>query len=357
MSEPRPFSLSDLDTDGALNPYAEGDEPTPTVHRLTAFPEIIDNTARDQFFLCPKKFQYSTINKLAPRYVSEHLHFGGAFATGLEHARKGFYDLGLTQQKAIDHGIVAAIEYYGDYTPPEKSFKTFENLVLALEFYASEYPFAKDHVRPHKLASGFHAVEFTFAIPLPLNHPVTGNPLIYAGRFDMLAQYKNALFVFDDKTASRLGTTWSSQWGLNSQITGYAWAAQQSKLPVVGAIIRGQSILKNGFEIQEAIVYRPQWMIDRWYKQLLKDIKKMLKCWMYEYQLNKPDSFDYAIGSACNMYSGCEFRKLCSSRTPEDWIQTEYRQRHWNPLEKDPEKSDISPEMLPPVDPAERGII
>lgn len=328
MTEPRPFSLDDL-ADSGDHPYLPPEQKDQVILH-SDFPEIIDNTAREQFFLCPQKFLRSSIHKLAPRYTSEHLHFGGAFATGLEHMRKAFYDQGIDQQKSLDLGIVKAIEYYGDYTPPEKSFKTFENLVLALEFFVSQYPLAKDYVKPHKLASGLHAIEFTFAKPLPISHPVTGNPLIYAGRFDMLAEYKNALFVFDDKTASKLGPSWAKQWDLNSQITGYTWAAQQHDLPVAGAIIRGQSILKNGFEINEAIVYRPQWQIDRWYEQLLRDISKMIEAY-------HSGIYDFALGSACNMYSGCEFRKLCSSSHPNDWIQTDYRQHHWNPLQKNPE--------------------
>src|SRR5687768_309560 len=331
----QPYDLSILDDQGD-SPYLPPST-KPEVLLYSDFPEVIDNTAREQFFTCPQKFFRSTINKLAPAYTSEHLHFGGAFATGLEHMRKAFYDEGIRQQDALEIGIVEAIKYYGDFEPPEGSLKTYRNLILALEYYAETRPLEFDHIKPHKLKSGKHAIEFTFAIPLPIDHPVTGNPLLYAGRFDMLAEYLNCLFVEDDKTTSRLGPTWQKQWALNSQFTGYCWAAQQHGLPVAGAVIRGQSILTNGFELAEAIVYRPQWMIDRWYNQLLKDIKGMLLCWMREYELKKPNSFDYAHGAACAAYSGCEFLKLCTSPHPENWIQTEYKQRHWNPLHKDPE--------------------
>lgn len=328
------FSLESL-ADQGDSPYLPEPEPAPILH--IDFPEVIDNTAREQFFVCPQKFFRSTINKLAPRHTSEHLHFGGAFAMGLEVMRKGFYDVGYSPEDALLAGTEAAIRYYGDYEPPEGSFKTLENLILALDFYARTRPLETDYVKPHKLSSGKHAIEFTFAIPLPINHPVTGNPLLYAGRFDMLAEYQNTLFVMDDKTTSRLGPTWDRQWKLNSQFTGYCWAAQQHNLPVAGAIIRGQSILKYGFEPAEAIVYRPQWMIDRWYHQLLKDVQDMIDRWTDQYVKGFPDSFDYALGAACTAYSGCEFAKLCLSQNPESWIRSDYKQRHWNPLLKDPE--------------------
>src|SRR5688500_11955437 len=121
MSEPRPFTLDDL-ADNGDSPYLDPAEKHAPVFLMKDFPEIIDNTARDQFFLCPQKFLRASIHKIAPRYTSEHLHFGGAFATGLEIMRKRYYDDGESQKHALDHGIISAIEFYGDYIPPEGSF-------------------------------------------------------------------------------------------------------------------------------------------------------------------------------------------------------------------------------------------
>src|SRR5687768_14511668 len=101
------FSLDSL-IDSGDNPFAPpAAEPPVILH--SDFPEVIDNTAREQFFVCPQKFFRSTINKLAPKYTSEHLHFGGAFATGLEIMRKGYYDKGLSQKDALADGILAAV--------------------------------------------------------------------------------------------------------------------------------------------------------------------------------------------------------------------------------------------------------
>lgn len=328
MSTPS-FSLESISDNGEPHPFLPASTKPPVI-LYSEFPEILDNTAREQFFTCPQKFFRSSIQKLGPLYLSEHLMFGGAFAAGLEHMRKAFYDEGHNPADALNLGIIAAVKYYGDFEPREDSPKTAENLIMALDYYSEAYPLATDYIRPILLSSGKHAIEFTFAIPLEIKHPVTGNPLIYAGRFDMLADYNGAHFLVDDKTASRLGPTWKVQWKNNSQFTGYSWAAQAYGKPVAGAIVRGQSILKNGFGHEEDIVYRPQWMIDRWYEQLLRDIGKMIKCWEENY-------YDYAIGTACAAYSGCTFLKLCTSPRPNDWIQTEYQQHSWNPLFKDPE--------------------
>lgn len=303
------------------------------------FPTVIDNTAREQFFNCPQKFFRATIQKLAPNYVSEHLHFGGAFAAGLEAMRKAFYDSGIIEKDALSLGILAATRYYGDYTPPEKSNKTYANLVDALIFYVDSRPLATDPIKPHLLSTGLHAIEFTFAEPIPGTvHPVTGDPILYAGRFDMLADFQNCVFVEDDKTTSRLGPTWNRQWKLNSQFTGYCWAAQQAGLNVAGAIIRGQSILSNSFENVEVITYRPQWMIDRWLYQLRRDVNRMIEMWQDFNRYGEGSAFDYALGSACSAYSGCDFLRLCTSSQPNDWIQSDYRNHIWNPLAKNPEE-------------------
>lgn len=320
------FSLDDLN----LEPH-ERTQPVcepPTL--LTDFPELIDNTAREQFFNCPRKFQLSSINQLAPVRKSIHLHAGGAYAAGLEALRKAFYSEGKTAEDALAIGVEALIKFYGEYEPLDTDLKTCERMVGALVSYTQQYPLESDALKPLEYAPGRHAVEFTFAIPLPVLHPVTNLPILYAGRFDMLAVFHDSLFVEDDKTTSQLGPTWGKQWELNSQFTGYIWAAQTYGFNAVGAIIRGQSILKHEYGHAQAITYRPQWMIDRWYEQLCRDVWAMVEAWKAGY-------FNFALGSACSAYGGCEFRMLCTSQHPNNWLEGNYCRRHWNPTQKDPE--------------------
>jgi len=324
------FTLEQIQDHG-LNPVPEK---TPIV-LFQEFPHLIDNTAREQFFTCPTKWKYSTINKIAPDPSSVHLHAGGAYAAGLETLRKSFYDRGKSEQDSLADAIEAAYLFYGDFECPPQESKTAERIAGALVSYVDEYPLASDAIKPYRYSSGKHAIEFTFAVPLPIMHPVTGDPILYGGRFDMLAVREGSLFVVDDKTTKQLGPQWPSQWELNSQFTGYVWAAKQYDLPVAGAIIRGQSILKTGYGHAQVVTYRPQWQLDRWYSQLLRDIERMIETW-------KTGVYDLALGSACSAYSGCEFKRLCLSNSPDDWLATYYKQRHWNPLAKDPEETDVT---------------
>lgn len=317
-----PFNLDDLTTDQGVS------TPPPVLH--TEFPDIIDNTAREQFRTCPQRFLRSSIQHIAPARKSIHLHAGGAYAAGLEVMRREFYDKHASPADALAAGVDALIRFYGAYEPYDNDIKTCERMVGALLSYTQQYPLEHDTVKPFRYSPTKSAIEFTFAIPLEVNHPQTGMPILYAGRFDMLGERDGTLFVVDDKTTFKLGPTWGSQWDLNSQFTGYVFAAKNFDLPVAGAIIRGQSILKNDYGHAQAITYRPQWQIDRWYEQLHRDIEQMIESW-------RTGVFDFALGASCTSYSGCEFKLLCTTQNPEEWIPINFTQRHWNPTQKDPE--------------------
>ena len=59
-------------------------------------------------------------------------------------------------------------------------------------------------------------------------------------------------------------------------------------------------VLKTKYDFAEAITPRPQWQVDRWYYQLLADIKRMLRCYHEGY-------WDYSLDHACTEYGGCPF--------------------------------------------------
>lgn len=112
---------------------------------------------------------------------------------------------------------------------------------------------------------------------------------------------------------------------MRSQFTGYAWAARQSGLPIAGIIVRGISILKTKYDHAQVITYRQPWMIDRWEKQVLRDLTRMEQMWEEGY-------FDYNLDESCNGYSGCLFRRVCLSNNPEVWLENDYERRVWDPL-------------------------
>jgi hypothetical protein len=318
------------------------------------FPAVLDSTLVSTFRSCPHKFFLNYVMHWKPRNESVHLVAGAAFAKGLEIARRAFFsgeaerpvfedrmsDEGIPVrvlrwehikcepgdgELATGLGLQALLASYGDYDCPPDSAKSAERMAAALAYYMDEYPLNTEHAPPSTLSDGRRGIEFSFAEPLEIIHPETGDPLLYCGRMDQIVDFAGAVFGEDDKTTSSLGASWSNQWDLRSQFTGYTWACQQSGIPLQGFLVRGIGILKTKFDTQQAITYRPQWQLERWHKQLLRDAKRMIQCWEEGY-------WDYNLDHACTEYGGCIFRKVCLSSDPQPWLEADFVRRVWNPL-------------------------
>lgn len=289
------------------------------------FPAAIDATLLRTFKECPRKAELEYFHHWKTKEPSVHLHAGGAFAAGLEAGRRAFYEQGKPHEESIGLAIETLLREYGDFPCPEHIAKTPIRMAGALEFYFANYNMGTDTCKPYEWAPGKHAIEFSFATPLPVLHPETGSPLIYSGRADMIGQMAGGLFIEDDKTASQLGASWQNQWDLRSQFTGYCWSAQQSGLRVDGVLVRGISILKTKYETMQAITYRKQWEIDRWLHQTCRDLERMKAMWADGY-------FDYNLDESCSSYGSCLFKRVCMSQEPQPWLEGYYEQRVWDPL-------------------------
>lgn len=314
------------------------------------FPHAIDSTMLAAFRSCPQKMFRTYIQHWKPQHESVHLIAGGAFAKGLEVARRAFFE-GVASVPCVEYridgtrsvqwsdspcesrdssiaiplGLAALIAVYGDYDCPPDSAKSLERTSGAFEFYFEQYPLGADRMEPLTLAGGKRGIEFSFATPLGIDHPVSGDPILYTGRADMIANFADGLFIVDDKTTSSLGAKWSEQWELRSQFTGYVWSAHKAGIKADGCITRGISILKTKYDTQQAPTYRTPYELARWEVQVLRDIARMIQCW-------KDGWWDYALDTACTEYGGCSMMRVCKSPEPETWLPVYFEQRVWDPL-------------------------
>lgn len=291
---------------------------------VPSFPEVIDSSILSYFRACPQKFFRSSIQHWKPKSESVHLVAGGAFAAGLEAARLSFYRLGKSKSDAETDGLKALIQHYGDFECPADSAKSLERMMGALEFYYEQYPFGIDTAIPINLPGDQHGIEFAFARPLPILHPVTGNPLLFCGRADMVANFAGGVYIFDEKTTSSLGQSFATKWDMRGQFTGYCWAAREDGIEVDGVIVRGISILKTKYDTMQPITNRSDYELDRWYAQLLRDINRMLECW-------RTGWWDYNLDDSCTSYGNCQFVPVCKSSEPDSWLSTYFERRMWDP--------------------------
>lgn len=316
-----------------------------------SFPEVLDSSILATFKSCPQLFKKLYVEDWKPKELSVHLHAGGAFAKGMEVTKQLFHtgqaeipagkdDSGHTvwiktnadigdANTAIAAGLSAVMASYGNFECPADSAKSLERTAGAFEYYWSRYPLTLEKAFgpvPITLPSGRRGIEFSFAHPLPIKHPVTGNPLIYAGRCDSIDDYLEGIYVGDEKTTSSLGATWSRQWDLRSQFIGYNWGCAVSGIEVNGTIVRGISILKTKYDTQQAIVPCFPWLRDQWYEDLVTSwIPDMIRCWETGVWRR---NFDHS----CAEYGGCTFRQACSSQEEDSYLQTYFERRRWDPI-------------------------
>lgn len=297
-------------------------------HHPHSFPHVIDSSLIAAWRSCKRKgmLEYFDHWKFKGRNV--HLHAGGAYAKALETGRVAYYVEGRPHEEAVAAAMRAMFEAYGDFECPPDSPKSLERMLGAVEFYFDFYPMTTDKAVPAHLPGGKRGIEFSFAEPIDANHPETGDPLLFVGRLDLLAEFMGGYYGEDDKTASQLGDSWPKQWDLRSQFIGYKWGVKKAAgINLTGFLIRGLAILKTKYSTLQAIPYFPDWLVDEWYEQLLVDVEEMKQAW--ESGRWAPD-----LSSACVEYGGCSFKKVCMSEPSKRmiWLKNDYERRRWDPV-------------------------
>jgi hypothetical protein len=285
---------------------------------------VIDSTIISALKTCPTKGFRQYFEHWKPGEESVHLVAGGAFAAGLETARRAFYVDRLPPDDAVALGLSALWRHYGNFTEPEDSPKGPIRMAGALEFYFSHYPLGADGATPHFFGDR-HGIEFSFAEPLPVLHPETGDPLIFAGRADMVADAFGGLFLYDEKTTGQLGPTWAKKWDHRSQFTAYCWGLRGHGYRPTGVIVRGVAIYKTGYEMAEVPTYRSEWEVQRWLEETC-ELLEQAKVWWAR------DRFPHNLDESCNAFGGCSLSRICKSPEPEKWLPLYFHKRRWDPL-------------------------
>jgi hypothetical protein len=315
-------------------------------------PAYIDSTMVNCFRGCPQKFYNEYILGLRPPDTSIDLHAGAVFSATLERFYREVYTNGLDTSVALARAFATFQNEWGDFVIRKEGHpKTPENMWSAVEDYVRVYPPRSDSVQPYFTGAGA-TFEYSFAIPLDFpgfpRHPVSGDPFIYVGRFDLLGRKSDRPVIRDEKTAQRLESNWAEKWDLRSQFLGYCWALQHLGIPCSTVVVRGVIITKTTVRQVEAIKIYSQHLIERWFGQLKRDLDHLVDCWGDGY-------FDYNLGDTCTQYSHCPFIPLCSSSQPANWYDS-YEVRRWNPLDRNPidkrNNNEPAPDAAPTPSPA-----
>lgn len=220
---------------------------------------------------------------------------------------------------------------------------SFPNIHKAFQLYSEK--FAHDMLT-------HHAQEITFAVWIPGGHQdltlqpcpegncwAGDNPdacFWFVGRFDGIVTYMNDLLVFENKTASNLGTGTLEGFRVSRQATSYIFAMRQilAKNGFTAQKLRG--VLFNITCIQQAKTEFSRYVV------LVH--QKRLEEWLRETKLIVPqirrafagDELPIKNRKQCTRYGTCSFIKLCDAweggvkSQPPNMI-TNFKPKTWRP--------------------------
>ena len=285
----------------------------------SSFPGLIDSTMLVLFRECPQKFFNRFVRRLVPLGDdSIDLIAGQALHAGLREARLAF--LG-GESDYEERGLAELIRAYGPHEPPEsKPGKSLFSVIRAYAGYLEVYPLDRAKI----LVEDRPMVEVTFALPTEVPNPETGDPILYCGRIDWIGKAFGGLFCYDEKTTGRFSPGWGAQWDLRNQFLGYVYAARTFGLDVRGCIVRGVGL--DAGEFRESIVYGAEHRLNLWWRQLNRDLARMVQAWRESW-------WDYALDCIGKFGRPCEYIPLCSSAHPERLLSGFRTADVWNPLD------------------------
>lgn len=293
------------------------------------FPQVVDNTMIKSM-ACWRRFGYSHVEHWKGGDENTHLIAGAAYASGLEVFRFQYFFERKPVQEAMILGILEVIKSYGMHEPDARlQKKDCETVCAALCFYVLKFNPEQEKYRPF-LLNGEPTVEFSFAIPLPISHPDTGQPIIYAGRADQIVENvdNRLIYLEDDKTTSQLGASFFKTVDLSGQFTGYQWAAMEHGIDVRGTLIRPLAFYENRLDATELVTYRSSAEIMSWFKDTCNKLEQAKNFYKQQY-------FPHDFGELCSSYGGCPYFDVCKLQSPS-LLASQFEQRVWLPhLRKD----------------------
>jgi hypothetical protein len=314
-------------------------------------PHVIDSTMLTTFRACPLHFYRSYVLKKRGQHVeagtpasakpSVDLVAGGAFAEGLEAYRVAFYGERLSKSDCLERAYIAAQLKWDprlDVFPSERGDKShlthqksIDRVLTAIELYFKHYIPETDDFQPKPMTRE-GSVAFEYSVKVPLDFPSwgipyhpSGEPFLFGLRLDGYGTWRNLPAWLDEKTTKGIGETWAQQWPMRNQFIAYRAILREMGYDAKHCVIRGVALLKESIKFAEHVQHYPDFLADRWIKELQRDVEDMLR--FYDYA-----DWPMRIGDACTSYSGCEFRDVClANPNAQPNLLATYGLNDWEP--------------------------
>lgn len=326
------------------------------------FPLTISSTLLESWNTCNTKGYREFLQHLSRGRDSKSVHLvaGASYARGLEVARRCFFEQGESSEYSQALGEEALVEEYGDFVPysGDKDKKSLQNVINLYREYFETFPLESDAFVPATLEDEEAAIEYPFAIELPILHPDLGIPLRFVGRFDMLVEFDGKLYGLDDKTKSGYPSQKQKEsdlaaqylvsagrgkgavepaWATRGQFSGYSWAMKQLGVDLEGFIIREAWFMSGSSWLhRQVFTPRREKQIEAWGEQMIRQVEKLVEDYKkIQAGAETTEVFDMVNDSAlCIKYgSVCPFMELCTGELSENYIESAFVQEIWVPEE------------------------
>lgn len=286
-----------------------------------------DNTSLSLFKTCPRKYQLSMVEGWRSKRAALPLDFGIALHHGMERLQRLLIE-GKPPREALIGAMRRAYEagWHSSIRTSHENNRTLKTLMRTIVWYAEQ--FQRDGLGTVQLENGKAAVELSFRLELPIQHP-EGGAYLYCGHIDRLAEYQGAIFVVDYKhTVRTLDTKYFAKYSPDGQMSGYVLAAKtMHPQNVQGCLIDAAQVGVTFSRFQRGFANRTEAQLDEFLTDTIEWLRQAERCARQNYWPMNTE--------ACNNYGGCIFRGVCDKDPSirETYLQADFEKRHWNPLE------------------------
>lgn len=290
----------------------------------------LDSTSLNEFKICPRRYFYSIVMGYQPMEQSVHLTFGILLHQVVEHYWIARLKDECNHEEALRRVVKELMiatwdgERNRPWTPDNKVKNRF-TLVRTAIWYLDKYQ--DDPIETLVLNDGRIGVELPFR--LGTNYQTqTGEQFVLCGKIDRLGTLNNNKYVTDVKTTQRtINNWWYDRFSPDNQFSVYSIAAKIIfETEVLGILVDACQVVQTFSDFQRGIVQRTPEQLEQWMNDLGFFLAQLEWCARNnEWPLND---------SACNLWGGCPFRKVCSSPTEsirQMNLSNEYRRRVWDP--------------------------
>lgn len=305
-----------------------------------------DSTSLGDFKRCPRYYYYTHIEGWAPKDDNIHLRFGIEYHQALHD-----YELAKAKGASHDDALRSTIHsllrrivgWEPDRDTRAGTYKNPGTLVRTVIWYLDQF---KNDPAETVMLNGKPALEVSFKWELGFGPEAAkvdergamgkdiklDQPYLLCGHLDRLVLYSGHQFVMDRKTTtSALTEYYFSGFEPNNQMMLYAISSQVViHSPVKGVIIDAAQVLVNESRFQRHVTYRTEAQFEEW----LADLRR----WLLAAEHCATEGAWPQNDTACTMYGGCRFRKVCS-RSPqvrERFLEADFvklpKEDRWNPL-------------------------